>query len=88
MGQTPEQEIARLIAKLPPAPSGWVLAAQQLPAARAAIDGLVEQALADAEARKRILADLEGALRQAGVEPSRAALESLRTRLDDSGASA
>lgn len=86
MSETPEHEIARLIAKLPPAPTGWVLAAQQLPAARAAIDGLVEQALADAEARKRIRCDLEGALRSAGVQPRRETLETLRARLDDSGA--
>lgn len=82
MSNTPEQDIARLIAKLPPAPTAWKLAAQQLPAARAAIDGLVEQAQASAEARVRILQDLEAALRSAGVEPARDTLESLRSRLD------
>src|SRR5262245_6339790 len=43
-----EERIAELLAVLPPAPAGWVEAAQELPRARAEISGLVERAQADA----------------------------------------
>jgi hypothetical protein len=56
-------------------------AAQELPAARAALDGLVARAEADAELRRRILADLQAALAAEGIEPSSALLADLRTRL-------
>jgi hypothetical protein len=76
-----EVELARLIAALPPAPEGWVRAAQELPAARRAIDGLVEEAVASAERRESILRDLEQALRDAGQEPRRELVDELRERL-------
>jgi hypothetical protein len=72
--------LARLIAALPPAPQGWVSAAQELPAARRGIDGIVERALADAAYRERVVADLESALADAGVEPTPPLLEELRER--------
>ena len=76
-----EERIGELLRRLPPAPEGWVRAAQELPAARAALDGLVARAEADAELRRRILADLEAAVAAEGVEPSSAVLAELRARL-------
>ncbi|MGE5272238.1 MAG: hypothetical protein ACM3QU_00480 [Verrucomicrobiota bacterium] len=76
-----EEQLGRLLRRLPPAPEGWVRAAQELPAARAALDGLVARAEADAELRRRILADLQAALAAEGIEPSSALLADLRTRL-------
>ena len=83
MPQYTEQQLARFIASLPPAPSAWVRAAQEMPAARAAIDGLVERAQADAAERQIVLDDLEASLRQAGVEPRRAVVDEVRARLSD-----
>ena len=76
-----EERLGELLRRLPPAPEGWVKAAQELPTARAALDGLVARAEADAELRQRILADLEAAVAAEGVEPSSALLAELRTRL-------
>jgi hypothetical protein len=76
-----EERLGELLRRLPPAPEGWVRAAQELPGARAALDDLVARAEADAELRRRILADLEAAVAAAGIEPSSALLADLRTRL-------
>jgi hypothetical protein len=76
-----EERLAELIALLPPPPDGWVRAASELPRAREAIDELIVRATADRRIRQTILADLEMALRGAGVEPRRELLESLRVRL-------
>ena len=76
-----EEKLGELLRRLPPAPEGWVRAAQELPTARAAFDGLVARAEADAELRQRILADLEAAMAAEGVEPSSALLAELRERL-------
>lgn len=83
MTELTEERIAGLIAALPPAPSAWVEAAIELPEARAAIDQLVARAEADSAAREAILADLESALRQAGVVPSRSVLDGVRARLTE-----
>lgn len=72
--------LARLIAALPLPPQGWVQAAQELPAARRGIDGMVERALADAAYREQVVADLESALAAAGIEPTPLILEELRER--------
>jgi hypothetical protein len=80
-----EEELARLIAIVPSAPVSWVQAAVELPRARGAIDELVHQALADRVRRDAVLADLEAALRRAGLEPRPRLLADLRARL---GASA
>jgi hypothetical protein len=77
-----EERLAELIAALPPAPPGWVQAAQELPAARRAMDGIVARAEADRAYRDSVLADLEAALRAAGHEPSPPLLDELRSRLD------
>lgn len=82
MPELSEERLGELIAGLPPAPRGWVQAAAELPAAKAAIDGLVARALADEAQRQAILADLESALRDAGVSPSDRFLELVRERLD------
>jgi hypothetical protein len=58
-----------------------VQAAAELPTARATLDGLVEQAAADAAARQAILSDLEGALAAAGVDPRPQLVRLLRARL-------
>jgi hypothetical protein len=76
--------IARLIAALPPAPDGWVAAAQQLPEARAAFETLLERAVADAELRSRLVADLETALADAGIAPTPRLVELARERLQSS----
>ncbi len=76
-----EEKLGDLLRRLPPAPGGWVRAAQELPAARAALDGLVARAQADAELRRRVLLDLEAAFAAEGVEPTSALLAQLRARL-------
>ena len=78
-----EEQLAELIAALPPAPPGWVRAATELPAARAAIDALVELAAADQAAREAMLADLDSALREAGAEPRPDVVRGLRERLHE-----
>jgi hypothetical protein len=76
-----EERLARLIRALPPAPEGWVRAAQELPLARAELDQIVTRAEEDAEFRSRLLADLEAALAADGYEPSPALVQLLRVRL-------
>ena len=75
-----EERLARLIRALPPAPEGWVRAAQELPLARAELDQIVTRAEADAEFRARLVADLETALAADGYEPSPALVQLLRVR--------
>ena len=81
MNSYDEERLAELLALLPPAPRGWVEAAQELPLARVELDGLVARAEADAAFRAQVLADLEAALSAAGVEPRPVGVESLRRRL-------
>jgi hypothetical protein len=77
-----QEHLAKLLRRLPPPPAGWVRAAQELPAARAALDDLVARAQADADVRSRILADLEAALAAEGIEPRPRVVDELRDRLD------
>jgi hypothetical protein len=84
MIENSEERVAELIALLPPPPRGWVEAAIELPQARAAIDELAARATADQAARQAILADLEAALRGAGVEPHPQLVRTLRYRLSAS----
>jgi hypothetical protein len=79
-----EERIAALIAALPPAPEAWVRAAQELPAARRALDHIVARAEADIEFRKALIADLEAALAAEGYEPAEQELEELKRRLAES----
>jgi hypothetical protein len=75
------ERLAGLISALPPAPEGWVRAAQQLPRARKALDEIVARATADGRFRAALLADLESTLAQAGYEPDTVLLDAVRTRL-------
>jgi hypothetical protein len=76
-----EERIAGLLRLLPPAPAGWVEAAQELPGALVGIDVLVARATADAAYRAHVLQGLEQALLDAGLEASPAVVEALRHRL-------
>jgi hypothetical protein len=77
-----EQRLARLLRALPPAPEGWVRAAQELPLMRAELDEIVARAEADAAFRERLIADLEGALAAEGYERDPAVVAALRVRLE------
>lgn len=76
-------QIAKHIAKLPPAPRGWVQAAQELPAARRAVDTLVARAQRSEEERAGIVRNLEESLHAEGVEPRSDLVRELRDRLAD-----
>jgi hypothetical protein len=80
MGNHDTDTLSRLIAVLPQAPAGWVEAAQELPLARRGLDDLVARAEADAAFRARLVADLESALAEVGVEPTPPLLSELRRR--------
>jgi hypothetical protein len=77
------EQLGRLLGMLPPAPQGWVQAAQELPAARRGLDQLVARARADADARAAILADLEAALQAEGLKPEPRVLERARRLLSE-----
>lgn len=78
-----EERLGALLRVLRPAPKGWVEAAQELPGARRTLDDLVERAESDLEFRAAVLADLEIALEQAGIEPDRRAVSWLKERLGE-----
>ena len=71
-----EERLGELLAMLPPAPTGWVQAAQELPEARRQLDEIVERAREDAEFRVRLIADLEAALTVGGLRATPRALRS------------
>ena len=82
-GERPDEErLGELLRLLPPAPRGWVEAAQELPLARRDLDALVARAEQDAAFRDALVADLESALRLAGIEPRPVVVEHLRSRLE------
>ena len=76
-----EERIAELLRLLPPAPEGWVRAAQELPTAREGIAALVARAEADAALRARVVADLEAALQAEGIQATPSVVAELRSRL-------
>ena len=78
---TPEERLAALLRLLPPPPRGWVEAAQELATARPDLDRIVARAEVDARFRDLLVADLESAFAQEGVEPDAAAVEVVRRRL-------
>jgi hypothetical protein len=78
-----ELRLAELLRALPPAPEGWVRAAQELPRVRHELDDIVARAEADAEFRQALIRDLEAALRGEGYEPDLMPLDELRRRLTD-----
>ena len=77
-----EERIAELLRLLPPAPPGWVRAAQELPAARIEVAELVARAEADAAFRALVIADLEAALEAEGIEATPSVVAALRSRLE------
>ena len=79
-----EERLGVLLRLLRPAPSGWVRAAQELPAARRTFDEIVSRAEADRAFRAALIADLERALSAEGYEPDRWFVDELRARLLDS----
>lgn len=81
MSRFREERLAELLRLLPPAPRGWVEAAQELPFARPGLDRIVARAEADARFRELLVADLEAAFAQEGVEPDPALVDEVRKRL-------
>ena len=79
-----EERLGVLLRILRPAPRGWVEAAQELPAARRALDEIVSRAEADLAFRAALVADLEQALAVEGYEPDRRLLNEIRVRLGES----
>ena len=77
----PEEQLAALLALLPPAPHARVAAATELPAARAQIDTIVARAEQDAAFRARLISDLESALAAEGIEPTATIARELARRL-------
>ena len=75
-----EERLAHLLSLLPPAPEGWVRAAQELPLARRGLDEIVARAEADAEFRRALIDDLERALADAGYEPEQPLVDAVRRR--------
>jgi len=76
-----EERIAGLLRLLPAPPDSWVMAAQQLPRARAEIDEIVARSKGDAAFRAALVADLETALADAGYEATPSVVAALRLRL-------
>jgi hypothetical protein len=83
-GRYDEERLAELLRTLPPAPEGWVRAAQELPRSRRELDDIVARAVADQAFRQALIDDLERGLREVGYEPESLPLEELRRRLRDS----
>jgi hypothetical protein len=81
--QYDEERLGVLLRVLRPAPTGWVQAAQELPAARRTFDEIVARVEADATFRAALIADLEHALAAEGYEPDRRVLDEIRERLND-----
>lgn len=79
-----EERLGVLLRVLRPAPTGWVRAAQELPAARRTFDEIVARAEADRAFRSALVADLEQALAAEGYEPDRRIVGELRERLSES----
>ena len=73
--------LAQRLAALPPAPGGWLVAAQELPQMRRNLDLLLMQAESDAGLRDRLVADLESALAESGIRPTPRILDEARARL-------
>ena len=79
-----EERLGVLLRILRPAPTGWVRAAQELPAARRTFDEIVARAEEDLAFRSALIADLEQALAAEGYEPDRRIVDELRERLSES----
>jgi hypothetical protein len=84
MSRYDEERLGELLRVMRSAPSGWVSAAQELPAARRSLDEIVARAEADLAFRDALVADLEEALAREGYEPDRRLLPDLERRLAES----
>jgi hypothetical protein len=81
--QSEEEQLAELLGLLPPAPAAWIAAAAAIPSTERALEDIRARVLADAEARDAVTADLERALREAGLaQPTARDVAALRDRLD------
>lgn len=81
MNEIDEQQVARLIAELPPPPRGWTEAAYEIPVTQAELDRVIERIEADEQFRTAVQAGLDKALVDAGIEPSDALMAGLRRHL-------
>ena len=79
-----DERIGELLRALPPAPTGWVEAAQELPLVRGSLDEIVARAEADVAFRQALVADLDSALALEGYEPDRRVLDELKRRFSAS----
>jgi hypothetical protein len=79
-----DERIGELLRVLPPAPAGWVEAAQELPLARRSLDEIVARAEADLAFRQALVADLEATLALEGYEPDRRVVDELKRRFSES----
>jgi hypothetical protein len=79
-----DERIGELLRVLPPAPTGWVEAAQELPRARPSLDEIVARAEADLAFRQALVADLESALALEGYQPDRRVVDELKRRFSES----
>ena len=80
MTRYPEERLAELLRLLRPAPAAWVEAAQELAPARQGLDRIIARAKADARFRELLIADLNAAFAQEGVEPDPGLVEAIRRR--------
>ncbi|HEX6228243.1 MAG TPA: hypothetical protein VFZ41_02150 [Solirubrobacterales bacterium] len=76
-----EDQLAKALESLPPAPSAWVEAAKELPRMRSEIDGIVERATHDAAYRRAVIKAMESSLAETSDESERRSLDELRERL-------
>jgi hypothetical protein len=81
MTHHPEERLVELLRLLPPAPSAWVTAAQELPLARPHLDRIIARAEADAIFRTLLIENLEAAFAEEGIDPTPDAVEVVRRRL-------
>lgn len=79
-----DERIAELLRVLPPAPTAWVRAAQELPGVRRSLDDIVVRAERDLQFRQSLVADLEATLALEGYEPPRRVVEELKRRFSES----
>ena len=81
MNRHSEDELAKHLEALPPAPPAWAEAAKELPRMRSEIDGIVERAARDAAYRRSVTRAMEKALNETPQGTDREMLETLRERL-------
>ncbi len=79
-----EERIAALLRLLPPAPTGWAEAAQELPLVGKGLADIVARADSDAAFRAELVTDLEATLEREGYEPDFVLHRAVRRRLQES----